>query len=73
MTELEEVGKHMSGSIETLKGYLGDETDYLLGHICQKIQRESLYLPGRDFVDRVFCQTFNPLKFFSILLEPLNP
>ncbi|MCB1947827.1 class I fructose-bisphosphate aldolase [Nitrosomonas sp.] len=32
---------------------LKDETDKLLNHVCQGIPKESLYLPGPDFVDRV--------------------
>ncbi|MCP5243899.1 class I fructose-bisphosphate aldolase [Nitrosomonas sp.] len=32
---------------------LKDETDKLLKHVCQGIPKESLYLPGPDFVDRV--------------------
>ena len=37
-------------------GLLGNETDTLLKHTC-KIPRESLHLPGPDFVDRVVAQS----------------
>jgi len=33
---------------------LGDEASYLLEHRCQTIPRETLHLPGPDFIDRVF-------------------
>ena len=33
---------------------LGDEAKTLLDHKCQTIPRESLHLPGPDFVDRIF-------------------
>lgn len=32
---------------------LADESDYLLGHQCSGIPKESLHLPGTDYVDRV--------------------
>jgi class I fructose-bisphosphate aldolase len=32
---------------------LGNEADDLLGHVCKGIPRQSLHLPGPDFVDRV--------------------
>jgi fructose-bisphosphate aldolase, class I len=34
---------------------LGAEADKLLGHVCKTIPKESLHLPGPDFVDRVFA------------------
>ncbi|RME73663.1 MAG: class I fructose-bisphosphate aldolase [Chloroflexi bacterium] len=36
---------------------LGDKADDLLGHVCQGIPKESLHLPGPDFVDRVWAQS----------------
>ncbi|MBE2295684.1 MAG: class I fructose-bisphosphate aldolase [Phycisphaerales bacterium] len=33
---------------------LGIQAEYLLGHVCKTIPKESLHLPGPDFVDRVF-------------------
>ncbi|MBI5753000.1 MAG: fructose-bisphosphate aldolase, partial [Hydrogenophilales bacterium] len=32
---------------------LGDEAEHLLGYRCTGITRESLHLPGADYVDRV--------------------
>ena len=34
---------------------LGDEAESLLGHTCEAIPKEKLYLPGPDFVDRVWA------------------
>ena len=34
-------------------GLLGAETESLLSHTCRTISRESLHLPGPDYVDRV--------------------
>ncbi len=32
---------------------LGKESEYLLGHKCNTVRKEQLYLPGPDFIDRV--------------------
>ncbi|MER2529058.1 MAG: class I fructose-bisphosphate aldolase [Candidatus Competibacter denitrificans] len=34
---------------------LGTNAEHLLGHVCKTIPKESLHLPGPDFVDRVFA------------------
>jgi class I fructose-bisphosphate aldolase len=39
-----------AGDIEAV---LGDEAGSLLNHVCRGIPKESLHLPGPDFVDRV--------------------
>ncbi len=36
---------------------LGNEGDKLLGHVCRGVPKESVHVPGPDFVDRVFSQT----------------
>ncbi len=43
-----------TGRIEEL---LGKEAGDLLGHECRTIGKESLHLPGPDFVDRCFAQS----------------
>lgn len=73
MAELEEIEEYMNnGSIETIKDYLGEESDYLLEHICDKIQRESLYLPGHDFVDRTFVDSDRPTQVLRNLKSIFN-
>ncbi len=57
MTEYGETKQYIKGDIETIRGYLGEESDYLLYHNCEKINKESLYLPGHDFIDRVFLDS----------------
>lgn len=42
-------GKIMTDIVQLL----ADESDYLLGHQCSGIPKESLHLPGPDYVDRV--------------------
>jgi len=36
---------------------LGKEADSLLGHTCKRIPKESLMLPGPDYIDRVMTQS----------------
>jgi class I fructose-bisphosphate aldolase len=40
--------------IDRIVELLGRDADALLSHKCQTIAKESLHLPGPDFVDRVF-------------------
>ena len=47
--------------IDAITGYLGGEADSLLTHVCQTIAKESLYLPGPDYLDTIFTQTDRPL------------
>ncbi len=39
---------------------LGNDSEFLLGHRCKTVTRESLYTPSPDFVDRVFIQSNRP-------------
>ena len=50
----------MKAEIDSIKGYLGSESDSLLRHTCTKIKKESLHLPGPDFIDRVFLDSDRP-------------
>ncbi len=43
--------------IETIEQYLGNDAKNLLEHQSKGIPKESLHLPGPDFVDRIFIQT----------------
>jgi len=72
LPELEETREHMDGSIEIIKSYLGEESDYLLNHTCEKIHKESLYLPGHDFVDRTFVDSDRPIQVLRNLKSIYN-
>ena len=37
-----------------IEDYLGDKTDYLLNYVAKGIPKQSLHLPGPDFVDRIW-------------------
>ncbi|MBE0609100.1 MAG: class I fructose-bisphosphate aldolase [Dehalococcoidia bacterium] len=40
-------------TLDNIAGLLGSDAEYLLQHQCQTIPKESLHLPGPDFVTRV--------------------
>jgi class I fructose-bisphosphate aldolase len=44
-------------AIEHIRTLLGDQADYLLNHTSTAIPKETLHLPGGDFVDRSFGPT----------------
>jgi fructose-bisphosphate aldolase, class I len=56
------------GRIESI---LGDDAK-LLQHQCKTIPKESLYLPGPDFVDRVLTQTDRSPRVLGALQSMLN-
>ncbi len=47
----------MKGNIDSIQEYLGVDADNLLQHTCMKIKKESLHLPGPDFIDKIFLDT----------------
>ncbi len=44
-------------SYNNIVSLLGDKAEYLLNHESKTISRDSLHLPGGDFVDRVWMQS----------------
>lgn len=44
-------------SIKNIESLLGDKAEYLLGHECQTVSKDQLYLPSGDHVSRVFADT----------------
>jgi len=45
-----------------IQDLLGEETEYLLGHVCKGIPKEMLHLPGSDYVDRVVADSDRGLR-----------
>lgn len=41
-------------AINKIVSLLGDKADYLLNHQTKTISKESIHLPGPDFVDRIW-------------------
>ena len=48
-------------SIREIEQLLGDEGQALLSHVCHTIPKESLHLPGPDFVERVLIHSDRPM------------
>lgn len=72
MAELEEVNRYMSNDIESIRESLGQESDYLLFHNCEKIKKESLHLPGKEFIDKVFLDSDRPTRVLKSLKSIFN-
>src|SRR2546428_3562235 len=51
----------------SLEQLLGDEAESLLNHRCRTVDRESLHLPGPDFVDRVWTQSDRSVRVLRSL------
>ena len=47
--------------IQAITGYLGDSAESLLAHVCRTIPKESLHLPGPDYLDTIFTATDRPV------------
>ena len=44
----------MSADYSKIQEWLGEDAEYLLGHNSETISKDSLHVPGGDFVDRVW-------------------
>lgn len=53
--------------IEQIRELLGEEADSLLEHRAATISRDSLYLPGPDFIDRVWLDSDRPVPVLRSL------
>ena len=58
--------------ISEIETILGDEAEALLQHRCKTIPKESLHLPGPDFIDRVFAQSDRSTRTQTSLQALLN-
>jgi len=70
MQDYEEI--HNMSKIDYIRELLGGEADELLGFNNPKINKDSLYLPGHDFVDRVFTDTDRPTNVLRNLKSIFN-
>jgi len=52
---------------DRLSALLKDDPQKLLTHTCSTIPKESLHLPGPDFIDRIYAQTDRPLPVLGNL------
>ena len=72
-TTMEEINDYMNGSnIYSIRGFLGEESDYLLNFDNPRISKDIMYTPGPDFVDRVFKDTDRPTQVLRNLKSIYN-
>ena len=58
--------------ISEIETILGADADGLLQHRCKTIPKESLHLPGPDFIDRVFAASDRPTRTQTSLQALIN-
>ena len=51
---------------------LGKDAEYLLAHECKTFKKDSLILPGPDFIDRVFAHSDRPIPVLRSLQQLFN-
>jgi class I fructose-bisphosphate aldolase len=56
--------QHLSSNIEQI---LGEDADKLLRHQCKTIPKESLHLPGPDYVERTYAHSDRPARVLTSL------
>lgn len=57
---------------KTTSELLGAEADRLLNHVCRTVSKESLHLPGPDFVDRIFVPSDRNAQVIANLQRLFN-
>ncbi|RKX97019.1 MAG: class I fructose-bisphosphate aldolase, partial [Spirochaetes bacterium] len=58
--------------IDNIRQLLGEEADYLLNFNEPKINKDTLHLPGPDFVDRIFVDSDRPTNVLRNLKSIFN-
>src|SRR5690242_1864686 len=61
-----------SYTIDKIAEALGQEADSLLNHRSQTIPADRLYLPGPEFIDRVYSQTDRSPQVLRSLAQMFN-
>ena len=63
--------KELSG-IDAIRSALGEDSQYLLDHKCATIKKESIHLPGPDYIDQTFVQNDRSCAVIRNLQTILN-
>ena len=58
--------------IKKIQSLLGQEAESLLTYNCKGFAKESLHLPGPDFLDRIFIPSDRPINVLRSLAAMLN-
>jgi class I fructose-bisphosphate aldolase len=73
MAEYEEIRKDTDhDKIEKIREYLGDESEYLLKHQCEKITKDLIHIPGPDYINRIFEKSDRPTMVLRNLKSIFN-
>src|SRR5438045_4859416 len=59
-------------AMKAIEDMLGGDARALLDHRCKGIPKESLHLPGPDFVDRVFAPSDRPVAVLRSVQQILS-
>ena len=59
-------------SIDNIVQLLGKDADYLLNHTSQTVPKETLHLPGGDFIDRVWMSSDRSPQVLRSLASMFN-
>lgn len=57
---------------DEIEKILGDKAEHLLSHKCKAVPKESLHLPGEDFIDRVFLPSDRNIRTLANLNRLYN-
>ena len=58
--------------IKKIQSLLGHEAEPLLTYTCKGFAKESLHLPGPDFLDRIFVPSDRPINVLRSLATMFN-
>ncbi|MCS7070140.1 MAG: class I fructose-bisphosphate aldolase, partial [Anaerolinea sp.] len=72
VTSKHELGQYTPYTLDRIVDILGDESDFLLKHQSQKIDKAALHLPGPDFVDRVWAASDRTPQVLRSLQQMFN-
>jgi len=72
MQEFMEIGNQMNEGFEAIRNYLGEEADYLLNFDNPKISKESIHIPGPDFIDKTLVDSDRSTQVLINLKSIIN-
>lgn len=59
-------------NLQAIEKILGPDAESLLTHRCEKVKKESLHLPGPDWLDRIHLNSDRPVRVLSSLQALFN-
>lgn len=56
-------------NLAEIEALLGDKAEYLLAHTCKTIRKDTLHIPGPDWVDRIFSPSDRNIRTLRSLAQ----